>query len=265
MDLRRRLSPLAAGLGFCLALAGVGPAAAQSLDIGLNFLDISAGSAFAQGGDGQWSGRVTGDFRIGPAQGLQFDLGGEVIEGRFLGQVDLHLYLAPDETHKYGFFASLADLNDTEFTVGVLGIAAMAELAPGTIIEGRAGAGMLKGARGGNVDFVTVSGGIFRALSAQSGIFADVTVSQFEEASLSATGHEIRAGFRRSFGGGRGEVVAGLSQTGLEGRDGRPAETAAFLGVTWRLGGVKGQDRSPAHRAFTTFQPARPLLVLGRY
>ncbi len=171
----------------------------------------------------------------------------------------------PTEGRKYGFFASLADMDDQEFTTGTAGVEVMADIAPGTVIEARAGIGMMRGGALGTVDYVTLSGGLSHAISDRTSVFVQATVSEFQEQTISATGYEALAGIRHSVANGRVEVMAALGTTGLWGEDSAPAEPAAYLGVTWRLSGAKGQKRPVSQRAFETWQPARPLMVLGRF
>lgn len=255
----------AALLGLGLAIATSGQAKAQSLDIGLNFAEVS-GWATSYDTAGTLPGlRLTGDFTTGPAHGIQVDLAAEDYDTGYLGQVDLHFYLAPQGTWKYGFYASIADMNDMELTVGHAGVAAMVELAPGTVFEASAGVGLLRSPGLDTVDFVTVSGGISHAISDRTAVFAEGTVSQFEEVSIQATGYEAMAGVRHALGDGRIELTAALGTIGLTGRDSAPAETTALLGMTWRFSGGKGQRRDLSQRAFGTSQPARPLLVLARF
>lgn len=247
------------------ALFAAGPASAQSLDIGLNFAEVDgwilSGDAAGTGG----TLHLTGDFRTGAAHGIQLDLGGEVIDRRFLGQVDLHLYLAPREDRKYGFFASLADMDDQEFTSGSAGIEVMTEIAPGTVIEARAGAGLIRSGGAANVDFVAVSGAFSHALTQRTSVFAEATFADFDEAALSATSYDWMAGLRHGLGDGRIEVMAGFGAKGLWGRDSAPAEPVMVAGLTWRFSGVTGQKRGVAHRSFGTWQPARPPIALGRF
>ncbi|WP_343078936.1 hypothetical protein [Ostreiculturibacter nitratireducens] len=258
--LRGLLPPLVATLA-----VAAGPVAAQSLDIGLNFAELD-GWAAATGNDGASSAlHLTGDFRTGPAHGVQLDLGGEVIDDGFLGQVDLHVYLAPGRDRKYGFFASLADMDDRELTIGSAGIEVLAVIGGGTIVEARAGAGMIHGSAMRNVDFVSVSGGISHAYSDRTSVFAQATLAEFDEAAISATGYEWLAGLRHGIGDGRIEITAAMGATGLWGRDSAPTEPVVMAGLTWRFSGARGQKRPVDHRAFGTWQPARPLLALGRF
>ncbi len=256
----RKTTAIAALLATVLVLPAE-RAAAQSLDIGLNFAEFVAVQHFAQGGEATTALTLTGDFRVGPGLGVQLDLGGESFRGDFIGQADLHLYIAPNETLKYGVYASLADANDRELTMGEVGVEVIAEIGGGLTLEGSAGIGMIHSLGNANIDYVTVTGGILKPLSERTSIYGQLTLAVFEESAFSANSYDLVVGVKHDIGQGRVSINAVIGVSGLEGRDSAPAETVANLGVTWRFGGLTGQDVGAEDRAFQTRRPVRAALI----
>ena len=234
-----------------------GPAAADSL--GFRFADVSVG---ARTGDdlAQATARVTADFALSDVHGLQLDLGAVGYTGEFLGQIDAHLYMMPTEAAKYGLFFSLADMDGREATIAVAGVEAMFALSPRTEVHGRAGLGM---ARPNDVDFITASLGASHALSDSLAVFADLTVSEFDEAALRAVASTAQIGVSYQPIGRPWEVSASLVRDGLTGRDAAAFETRAEVGFTVHLGAGGGAKRSLSARAFANTQPFDPLLRRG--
>ena len=236
-----------------------GPAAADSL--GFRFADVSIG---VQTGEDrtQPAARLTADFALTEVHGLQLDLGAVGYSGEFLGQLDAHLYMMPTEPAKYGLFFSLADMNGREATIGLVGAEAMFALSPRTEVHGRAGLGL---ARPNDMDFITASVGGSHALNDTLAVFADLTVTEFDEASLRAVASTVQFGIRYQPLGRPWEISASLVRDGLTGRDAAAFETRAELGFSWHLGAGGGAKRSLATRAFGNVQPFDPLLRRGMF
>ena len=192
-----------------------GPAAADSL--GFRFADVSIGM---QAGEDrpQPAARLSVDFALSDVHGLQLDLGAVGYSGEFLGQLDAHLYMMPTEAAKYGLFFSLADMDGREATIAMAGVEAMFALSPRTEVHGRAGLGM---ARPDDVDFITASLGGSHALSDSFAVFADLTVTEFDEAALRAVASKVQIGATYQPIGRPWEVSASLVRDGLTGQIGR--------------------------------------------
>lgn len=236
-----------------------GPSAADSL--GFRFADVMIGGQSTQG-DLQSTVRATADFAITQNHGLQLDLGVVGYGSDYLGQIDGHLYMTPNETAKYGLYFSLADMNGREATIGVVGVEAMFALSDSTTLHGRAGLGM---SMPGNAEFITASAGLAQAIGDQVALLADVTVTEFDEASFSAVGSSIRLGISYQPEARPWEIYAGLARDGLTGRDAAAFETRAELGFTLHLGAGGGAKRSLATRGFASPQPLDPLLRRGLF
>lgn len=246
--------------GLAIALAVLtSPAAADSL--GFRFADLSAGLA-DDGTITSAQARISADFAITDNHGLQLDFGAVGYSGEYLGQIDAHLYMMPTQAAKYGVFASLADVDGREATIAMAGIEAMFALSERTELHGRAGIGM---ALPGNIDFITASLGASYALNDQMAVFGDLTVAEFDEASLRAISASARLGARYQPAGQAWEVAASLVHDGLTGRDAARFETRIELGFTWHLGAGGGAKRGLATRAFATTQPFDPLLRRGLF
>ena len=249
--------------GVFLTLSAVaalaGPAAADSL--GFRFADVYVGARDSDNG-AQGMAQVTADFAITEALGLQLDLGVAGYDREFLGQLDAHLYMMPTETAKYGLFFSLADMDGREATIAMAGAEAMFALSPRTTLHGRAGLGM---ARPNDMDFITASLGAAHALTDNIAIFADLTVTEFDEASLRAVASTAQFGVTYQPQGRPWEVSASLVRDGLTGRDAAAFETRAELGFTLHLGAGGGAKRGLAARSFANTQPFDPLLRRGMF
>ncbi len=247
------------GLSCAFNVLSATSGAADSL--GFRFADLSVG-AVASDGSAAAQSHAIADFAITENHGLQLDLGGVGYSGEFLGQIDAHLYMMPTPNAKYGLFASLADMDGREATIGQIGVEGMFALSARTELHGRAGIGM---ANPGNVDFIAVSVGASHALSDQVAVFGDVTLAEFDEESLRAVGTTARFGASYQPDGRPWEVTASLVRDGLTGRDGAAFETRVELGFTLHLGAGGGAKRGLATRGFGTPQPFDPLLRRGMF
>ena len=241
------------------AAALSGPAAADSL--GFRFADVVVDGGTLDD-SAQGAARVTADFALSDVHGLQLDLGAVGYSGEFLGQLDAHLYMMPTGAAKYGLFFSLADMDGREATIAMAGVEAMFALSPRTEVHGRAGLGM---ARPNNVDFITASLGGSHALNDSVAVFADLTVTEFDEVALRAVASTVQIGVNYQPLGRPWEVSASLVRDGLTGRDAATFETRAELGFTWHLGAGGGAKRNIAARAFANTQPFDPALRRGMF
>lgn len=219
------------------------PAPASSL--GLAFFEADAALTT---GDGRGVLRLTGDFRISSANGLQFGLAGSDMPNGWLGRVEGHLYLQPQPDRKYGFYASAADVDGRDLTIIEGGVESMWALAPGTLVEGRAGAGLASH----GIDFVAISGRLDRQISDRLAVFAAMHVVDVDEATTSATSIAADLGLRYMVPRSNFELSLAITGDKLVGRDSRPAESYVSLGLTWRLGANPVSQSSVDSRAFET-------------
>lgn len=243
-----RLAPLV------LALLAA-PAAAQS-SLGLNFLEATA----LADGNGPTSVRVTGDYRVTGAHGLQMDLSGSTPGSDLLAQVDAHLYMQPRAEAKYGLFLSVADLNDRSGTIGVAGAEGMFALGEATVATARLSAGLVQPQ---GIDFVALEAGLTRAVGRQGALYGAIALAAVDEAALRTTAWSAEFGYVRSIAATGFEVSAGIAATGLGGSAGDGTDLSARIGVTWRFGGDRGPRRALADRSFGAIRPLEPLLAQG--
>lgn len=243
-----------------LALILALPAAAQT-SLGLARIEATAGLT-ADGTDSLGQGRLSGDFRITDAHGLQFDISATDYAGGFLGQVDAHLYLMPGRQAKYGLFASLADVDGREATVAYAGAEGLWALSDRTTVAARAGLGY---ARPGNLDFIAADARIDHALSADLGLFASASLAEVQEQALDALPWGAELGLTWHPASAPVAVSAALGTAGLSGRDGGGTETYLRIGLTWSFGADRSADRPLSDRGFTAPAPFDPLLRLGRF
>ncbi|MCX7890471.1 MAG: hypothetical protein N2422_12220 [Rhodobacteraceae bacterium] len=250
---------LLALLATLVALHGV-PAAAQSL--GLDALELSA----AADSKGRAALRLSGDWAITGAHGLQLDMGlGDTGGGTgsgALGQLDAHLYLAPRPGRKYGLFLSLADVDGREATVAMAGIEGMIDASPATTLSAAAALGY---ARPGALDFVALRGGLRHALGPHLSAFAAAQIAEIDETRLRALPWQARAGLAWDAPALPVEIAVALVADGIGGRDGAATGQRAELSLTWRFGGGRGAARPVSDRLFETWQPFDPLLRRGLF
>ncbi|MCB6177472.1 hypothetical protein LHP98_04920 [Rhodobacter sp. Har01] len=236
-----------------LALAPTLPAQADSL--GLTWATISAGVD----GDEQPFASLSGDWKIGSAHGLQFGLGFADRPDGALLSVDAHLYLMPKPGRKYGFYASVADIDGRSVTTVEGGVAGMLALGDRTVVQARAGAGMSNA----DLDWLTVSAGLSHDVSDRLRIYGGVMLTEFDETAFRALAHEVRAGVRYRVAGAT-QVTLAVVQDGLSGRNGAPSDTRLELGVSWTFGG-SGSGDPVADHAFDTPQPVDVLFRRGLF
>lgn len=237
------------------------PAAAPASDsgIGLAFAEIGVAAA---AGDYRAEGRLTGDFRITGVHGLQLDLGLADGDSGLVGQIDAHLYMAPQDRLKYGLFLSLADVDGREATMAMAGVEGLWALAPGTVLSGRAAVGY---ARPQALDFIAVSARLDHALSDDLSVFLELGMAEIDEASLRAVTRQARAGIALEPVGQPFTVTLAVARDDITGRDAAPAESRAELGLTFRFGANGGARRPVRDRAFPSPQPFAPLIAAGLF
>lgn len=236
------------------------PAVAQT-SLGLGRIEATAGlTATGTGSLGQ--GRLSGDFRITGAHGLQFDLSATDYAEGFLGQIDAHLYLMPADKAKYGLFASLADVDGREATVAYAGAEGLWALSDRTTFAARAGFGY---ARPGNLDFIAADLRIDHALSADFGLFASAALAEVQEQALEALPWGAELGLTWQPASAPVAINAALGAAGLSGRDGAGTEPYLRVSLTWSFGADRSAARAVADRGFSVPAPLDPLLRLGRF
>ncbi|MCV2870061.1 hypothetical protein OEW28_15630 [Defluviimonas sp. WL0002] len=204
--------------------------------------------------------RLSGDFRITQAHGLQFDVSAQDYAGGYLGQVDSHLYLQPSTRSKYGFFASLADVNGREATIAYLGAEGLFALSNRTVLEIRGGAGY---ARPGSYDFVGAEAWLSRAVSESLSMYGAVQLVEIQEDRLDSVAWGAEFGATWQPKESPFAFTASAGSTGMSGADSAPAEGYLRLGISWSLGGERGARQSLAARGFRSPRPFDPLLRAG--
>lgn len=201
------------------------------------------------------------DVAITGAHGLQFGVTLENTPAGALGSLDAHLYLAPQDTAKYGFFVVASDLDGGDFTMGLLGAEGLLALGPRTTAEIRGGIGIAKRLTApDSLDFIFAGGAVTREVSPALRLGLAVELAEYDEAALSAVGYTItaEADWRRP--GSPLALTAALGVSGLEGRDGAPAESFVRLGLSYSFGAGTG-----THRPFRRPDPYAPLALRGMF
>lgn len=232
------------------------PVFAQSDSLGLSWIEAGLTAT-----DGKAAGHLSGDWRIGTAQGIQLDLGLADQAGGAVGTIDGHLYLTPQIDRKYGFFLSFSDIDGRDATIFHGGIEGMYALSEKTVIEGRAGIGYAS--RG--FDFIAAEARLTYAPTDQIAVSLGLGLADFQEAAFNATSYRADLGISYLPEGSPFELSAAVVQDGLWGDDSAPADTRVQLGVTWRFGDTGGTQRPVAERAFRASQPMDGLIRRGLF
>jgi hypothetical protein len=170
--------------------------------------------------------------------------------------------MTPQPGSKYGFFATLADVDGREATIALAGVEGMFALSDRMFLETRGGIGM---AWPNNIDFVTADARLDYVLSESSSVHASLALSEFDETVLRAVGYDANVGL--SYGPVSLPVTfnAELGVTGLTGRDSADAEPYAKIGMVWRFGTQRSAARPVRERSFNLSRPFDPLLRRGRF
>lgn len=249
--------PLTVALALAaLCVTDAAPLSAQS-SLGLNFVEASVTSDTKAGA----AARISGDFRLSPAIGLQFGLAATDMPGGWVGQVDGHLYLQPQDDRKYGFFLTVADIDGRDATLATGGVEAMWAPRPGAVLGAAAGAGVATG----GMDFIFVQGRASRAIGPNVTLFAELGLAAFDESAFSAVSVSGTTGMRYAIPGSGLELSLALASDRFVGRNSSPVESRAELGLTWRFGAESGARKSLNSRAFETIRPVDPMIRRGLF
>lgn len=227
------------------------PAFAQSDSLGLSWIEAGLTAT-----DGKATGHLSGDWRIGTAQGVQLDLALADQTGGALGTIGGHIYLTPRTDRKYGLFLTLSDIDGREARIFHGGIEGMYALSDKTVIEGRASIGYASQ----GFDFIAAEARMTHAPTDKIALSLGLGLAEFQEAAFSATGWRADLALTYIPPGSPVELTAALVSDGLWGDNAAPADTRVQLGFTWRFGDTGGTQRPVADRAFRAGQPMDGLI-----
>lgn len=226
--------------------------------LGITGATFGASSTEDEGGLSRFALSSSVDVRITAYHGIQSDQSLSETATGTLGQLQGHLYLAPNPDRKYGLFLALSDMDGRSMSWVSAGAEGMLSLGHSTIVDGRAGLGV---ANSGSLDFIFGGVSVSHEISRGFEIQAALDLADFDEASFRATA--IDATLQASYSpiGAPWGIYANVTRYGLAGRDGGPAATRIGLGVTISLGNSGGTR--PATRMFRNVDPVAPLVRRG--
>lgn len=250
-----RSAALAAGL---LSLTFVTTTAEAQSSLGFNSLQI--GTAYTGGDTLTEAGALSAtlDFAITEYHGLQGEAGVVRYGSTTIAYLGGHLYMVPVAGQKYGVFALFEDVDNRSVSSAQLGIEGLFSIGEDLTLEARGGLGRVDPS---SLDYIFVEFGLDYALSDDLSVSAHLTAADYDEASFSAQSADLVLAARYAVPGSGAVVSAGLRHSTLSGTNFGPADTSAFIGLSWQFGGDSGAKRSLRDR---TFRPARPLDSLWR-
>ncbi|MCU0912091.1 MAG: hypothetical protein MUE98_12310 [Rhodobacteraceae bacterium] len=254
----RTVFPAAA---LAVACAAAMPATAQS-SLGLQSGGLTFGLTQGEDGEARASADLWADVAIGSHHGVQIDLAAEDTAQGLLAHAGVHLYLAPGPDRKYGVFATVGDLDGESFTVGTVGLEGRMALGPRTGLELRGGIGIANRiAAADNLDFLFAGAAVDHEIAPGLTASLSAEVAEFDETGFQAMGSTVLAEVEYRPARSPLAISAGLGVSSLEGRDGRPQETFARIGVSWTFGAAT----EPARRPFRRADPYAPLALRGLF
>lgn len=206
------------------------------------------------------SGTLALDFAITDFHGVQLELGLEETGAGTIGTSGGHLYVTPADGQKYGLFAVVGDADDRSATYGLLGAEGLFSMNPRTVLELRGGIGV---ASHSSLDFLFVEADLHHDLSSDVSFHGGLTLAEFDELGLSATGYELRAGVTYKPAGQPWGGVIEVARNGLHGFAGDTPGTSLRVGMTFELGNTR--RAGPETRLFRTPDPVRPLMRQGLF
>ncbi|MEM9343798.1 MAG: hypothetical protein AAGA87_12200 [Pseudomonadota bacterium] len=242
-----------------LALALAAPAALAQTDLGFTGVDLRFGLSNSAGGSGrEASGRI--DFAVTEYHGLQFDLSLEDTPSGVVGTAGAHFYMTPAQGQKYGLFATFGDANDRSASYGTIGGEALFSLSDRTAIELRAGAGLMTSS---DLDFVFAEADLHYDIAPGMTLSGGLTVSDFHEATMNATGYEARIGLEYQPNDEPWGFYAQVARDDLSGLPGASPETTFRAGIMIELGNTRRGGTET--RLFRRTDPLRPMINRGLF
>lgn len=254
------LSRLAPALAFASILAG--PVAAQS---SLGILGGAAELSFGETEDGldQHEAQLQVDVAFTRFHGIQLDFGLKDIGDVTIGEIGGHLYLRPNETARYGFFAQISDVDEQSFQYLDAGIEGRFSLSSDVAVDFNVGVGTttnLGGASTSQWDYAFVGGGVIYDISDPLTLTARVDVTEYDETDFSAVGLDTSIRLSHAVRHSSTELFAQIDHDVQLGRDGGDPITSLGIGVTWNFGASGG---APIDRPFATAAPLDSLIRRG--
>lgn len=241
---------------FSLALALVAPAAMAQTSLGFTGLDLRIGLNGLEDSGGEASGRI--DFAITEYHGAQFDLSLEDTASGVVGTVGAHFYMTPADGQKYGVFATFGDIDNRAASYGTIGGEALFALSDQTALELRAGAGLMTNS---DLDFIFAEADLYHDIAPGVTLSGGVTVADFHEAHMNATGYEARIGIEYSPVDEPWGMYAQIAHDDLAGHPGSSPETTIRAGIMFEFGNTR--RGGPETRPFRRTDPIRPLINRG--
>lgn len=229
-------------------------ASAQS-SLGVQGTELRFGAFQDEAGIAQTQTSMKIDVAVTGAHGLQGDVIFEDTNYGLIGGLGAHLYLKPNEHHKYGVFATLADVDGRSMSWFSLGAEGIVGISDNLLFEGRTGLGV---SDVGGLDYIYADGTFAWSIDDSMIVETHLSVAEFEEASFQAISYNAGVTLEYSATGSPWGAYTSLSYSGLAGRNSQQGEARFGFGISVSLGGIGGV--SPNSRLFRSLDPIAPLI-----
>ncbi|SMX31117.1 hypothetical protein [Octadecabacter ascidiaceicola] len=250
-------------LSIVLPIAFAAGSAYAQDSLGIQGLQASLSYGMADDGQTVGSGQVKLDVDITQVHGLQLDLG--LIDGgkALTGQLGAHLYMRPVQNQKYGFFASISDMDGEAIqylSVGGEGRIGLSDQLALDLHLGIGGTTGMGGTSANQWDYVFAGGGLLFAKSDATTLEARVDIAEFDELTFRAIGVDSSLRVSHRLNASNFAVFGEARHSALYGTDAQSPITTFQIGVTMDLG---RSSQTLMDRPFETPNPFEQLVQRG--
>ena len=197
------------------------------------------------------------DIAITQYHGAQFNVGLSEQTNGAIASVAGHLYMTPQDGHKYGLSLLFSDVDNASISYAQIGAAGMVDLNDVMVLEVSGAMGMVMD---NDLDWITTGAGLHWQARDDLRVYGAYNITEFDEAGFYALAQDATVGARYLPNQGAFGVYAEASHDWLSGDNSAAGETTLELGITLSLGATGGDKP-----AFTVFDPIRQIQRRGLY